>query len=128
MIVGIGVDIVEVERLSAIISRQGDRFLKRVYTDREVAYARGCAHPEQRFASRFAAKEAVLKALGTGWTRGVSFRDVEVTTDDVGAPSVAVMGRALDISRSRGIARWHISLSHDHNYAIAHVVAETREQ
>ena len=124
MIVGIGVDIISVERIRGIVQRQGDRFLQRVYTDEEVAYCRRSAHPEQRFASRFAAKEAVLKALGVGWRRGTTFRDVRVSNNDLGAPSVQLSGRTLEISRELGVRKVLISLSHDEKYAVAQAVAE----
>jgi len=124
MIVGIGVDIISVERIRGIVQRQGDRFLQRVYTDEEVAYCRRSGHPEQRFASRFAAKEAVLKALGVGWRRGTTFRDVRVSNNDLGAPSVQLSGRTLEISRELGVSKILISLSHDEKYAVAQAVAE----
>ncbi|MDP6438536.1 MAG: holo-ACP synthase, partial [Candidatus Brocadiia bacterium] len=89
-----------------------------------IRYARTCAHPEQRFATRFAAKEAVLKALGIGWRRGVSFREIEVSTNEAGAPAVSLSGRALEVSRALGVERMHVSLSHDSTYAVAQVVAE----
>ena len=126
MVVGIGVDIVEVERIRGIVERQGDRFLRRVFSDEELRYCRRCAHPEQRLATRFAAKEAVLKALGVGWSKGTRFRDVEVRANELGAPSVELHGRALEISRSLGVERLHVSLSHDTRYAVAQVVAEGR--
>ena len=124
MIVGIGVDIVEVERIRRIVARHGDRFVLRVFSDQEARYCRYYAHPEQRFATRFAAKEAVLKALGVGWQNGVTFRDVEVSTNELGAPSVELKGRALDLSRELGVRQLLVSLSHDENYAVAQAVAE----
>lgn len=124
MIVGIGVDIVEVDRIRRIVARHGERFVRRVFTDQEVAYCRRCAHPEQRFATRFAAKEAVLKALGVGWRKGTSFRDVEVRTNELGAPTVELSGRSLQIGRDLGVRRMLVSLSHGKVYAVAQVVAE----
>ncbi len=124
MICGVGVDIVAVERFRAVIERKGDKFLRRVFAEAEIRYARKCACPEERFATRFAAKEAVLKALGTGWRRGVSFREIEVSTNKAGAPAVSLSGRALEISRALGVERLHVSLSHDSIYAVAQVVAE----
>ncbi len=126
MIVGIGVDIVEVDRIGGIIARHGDRFLRRIFSEKEVLYCRRCAHPEQRFAARFAAKEAVLKALGVGWQKGASFRDVEVRTNELGAPTVELGGRTREISCQLGVERVLVSLSHDRTYAVAHVVAEGR--
>jgi len=124
MIVGIGVDIVEVDRIRRIVERHGDRFVRRVFSEREAAYCRSCVHPEQRFAARFAAKEAVLKALGVGWRKGVSFGEVEVRTNELGAPAVELSGRALELSRELGVRRLLLSLSHDARYAVAQVVAE----
>jgi len=124
MIVGVGVDIIEVERIRRIVGSHGDKFLGRVFTDREIRYCRRCAHPEQRFASRFAAKEAVLKSLGLGWQQGTRFRDVEIQTNALGAPAVELHGRTLQMSAQLGIRRFHLSLSHDKHYAVAQVVAE----
>jgi len=126
MILGIGVDIVQVDRLRKSIERYGERFLRRIFTEREVRYCLQCARPQERFATRFAAKEAVLKALGTGWQRGASFAEVEVRTDDLGAPAIVLKGKTLEISRGLGIERIHISLSHDQTYAVANAVAEGR--
>jgi holo-[acyl-carrier protein] synthase len=128
MVVGIGVDIVSVDRIREIIERRGERFLTRVFTEDEVRYCRRCAHPEQRFAARFAAKEAVLKALGVGWQKGASFRDVEVRVNALGAPGVRLSGRAFEISRERGIERVFLSLSHDEHYAVAQAVAEGNQR
>jgi holo-[acyl-carrier protein] synthase len=124
MIVGIGVDIIEVDRIRRIVSRQGQRFLRRVFTEKEIQYSRRYAHPDQRFATRFAAKEAVLKALGMGWQKGTSFLDVEIRTNKLGAPAVELHGHTLEISRRLGIKKIFISLSHTDSYAVAQAVAE----
>ena len=124
MIVGIGVDMVKVDRIRRIVGRHGDRFLKRVFTDEEIAYCRRCAHPEQRLATRFAAKEAVLKALGVGWQGGTRLRDVQVRINDLGAPSVELAGRTAEIGRELGVNRILLSLTHDRDYAVAQAVAE----
>jgi len=124
MIVGVGVDIISVERIRGIVERQKERFLSRVFTEDEVRYCRRCAHPEQRFAARFAAKEAVLKALGVGWQKGTTFRDVHVSNNELGAPAVTLTGRSLEISRRLGVKRILLSLSHDKSYAVAQAVAE----
>jgi len=124
MIVGIGVDLVEVERLNRAIKCYGDRFVSRVFSPEEAAYCRRCAHPEQRFATRFAAKEAALKALGVGWAQGLQFRDVEVTNNELGAPAITFSGRALVLSRRLGVETVHVSLTHHRNFAIAQVVLE----
>ncbi len=124
MIAGVGIDIVEVDRIKGAIERHGDRFLARIYCGGEIDYCRGGAHPYQRFAARFAAKEAVLKALGTGWRGGARFTDIEVLTDAGGAPSVRLSGRSLATGEKLGISRVHISLSHTERHAIAQAVAE----
>lgn len=124
MIAGIGVDIMQVERIRGAVQRHGERFLRRIYTPDEIRYCRDGAHPFQRFATRFAAKEAVLKALGVGWQRGTSFRDVVVEIDELGAPSVRLSGRSQEIARERDIHTIHLSLSHDRQYAVAQAVAE----
>ena len=124
MIVGIGVDIVEVERISRALDRHGDRFVRRVFTASEAEYCRRCVHPEQRFATRFAAKEAALKALGTGWAQGLEFLQVEVSNNELGAPAVTFTGKALDRSRRLGVERVHVSLTHHRHFAIAQVVLE----
>lgn len=124
MIVGIGVDIVEVARIRRAVERYGDRFTGRVFTDHEVLYCRSCSHPEERLAARFAAKEAALKALGVGWSQGVQFVDVEVTNNELGAPTVAFSGKALELSRELGVERIHVSLTHHRHFAIAQVLLE----
>ena len=124
MIVGIGVDIVKVDRIRRLMGRHGERFLRRVFTEEEIAYCRRCAHPEQRFATRFAAKEAALKALGVGWQRGARFRDVHVSINELGAPGVELAGRTAEIGRDLGVSRILLSLTHDRDYAVAQAVAE----
>lgn len=124
MIVGIGVDIMQVDRIRRAVDRHGERFLRRIYTPEEIRYCRDGPHPFQRFATRFAAKEAVLKALGVGWQRGTTFRDVVVKMDDLGAPSVELTGRSEQIAAEKGVHTIHLSLSHDHQYAVAQAVAE----
>ena len=116
--ISVGVDIIEIDRISATLERFGDRFLQRVYTDGEAAYCRGRA---PQLAARFAAKEAVMKALGTG-TRGVGWREVEVTRKRTGEPEIALHGRAAVRAEQLGIGRIAVSLSHSHKYAVASVV------
>ena len=114
----VGVDIIEIERVAATLRRFGDRFLERVYTPGETAYCRGRA---PQLAARFAAKEAVMKALGTG-TRGVGWREIEVVRAPSGAPSVRLHGRAAARAANVGIERLALSLSHSRAYAVASVV------
>ena len=125
MIVGVGVDIIKVKRLRGVIDRHGDRFLDRVFTDEEVEYCRRCARPFERFATRFAAKEAVLKALGVGWQKGTRFLDVQVCNNELGAPAVELVERTLEISRELNVQTVHVSLSHDRDYGVAYAVAES---
>jgi len=120
--VSVGVDIVEIERIARTLARFGERFLRRVYTDAEIVYCRG---KPSRLAARFAAKEAVAKALGVGifWHEGVYWRDVEVVRDHRGKPGIRLYGSALERAREEGLAHWALSLSHSREYAVAMVVA-----
>ena len=123
MIIGIGVDICNVPRLSQLRLKYGPRFLDRVFTPVEQER---CGHgpaADQRYAARFAAKEAVMKALGTGW-RGTTFSDIEVATEDTGKPVVTMSGGARKLADGLGVTRIHISLSHERENAIAFVVLE----
>ena len=96
MIAGIGVDIVQVSRIEEVVKRWGDRFLKRVYSDRELEFLRNRKSPGPEMAARFAAKEAVFKALGTGWRKGVTWLDVETLPEPSGKPQLFIRGKALD--------------------------------
>ncbi len=128
-LVGHGVDLVDLDRIGALIERHGQRFIDRVFTNGEIAYAdAGGRRRTERFAARFAAKEAVFKALGTGWRSGITWRDVEVIREPSGAPRVRLSGRCLEIAEERGATGWIISLSHTDRTAIASVIAvsETR--
>ncbi len=127
MIIGIGVDLVEVERIHHAVDRYGDRFVRRIFTPAEAEYCRQSPQPEQRFATRFAAKEAALKALGIGWQKGVQFLDVELTNNPLGAPAISLSGRALDLSREMGVTHIHVSLTHHEDFAVAQVVMEGAE-
>jgi holo-[acyl-carrier protein] synthase len=123
MIVGTGVDIVEVPRVAAAIQRFGGRFLQRVFTPDEVRYCQSKHNAAERFAARFAAKEAALKALGTGW-RGVAWHEVEVRREPGGRPTVAFNGRAREVAARLGATRASLSLSHTREHAIAQVILE----
>jgi holo-[acyl-carrier protein] synthase len=122
-ILGIGLDLVSVSRIARALARWGERFATRVFTPGELAYCRAKPRPEISLAARFAAKEAFLKALGTGLSGGITLRDVEVTTDPAGAPKISLHGRALVISRTSGICEIHVSLTHTGDHAAATVVA-----
>ena len=124
MIVGIGIDVVEIERLRAVLGRQKDRFLRRVFTLGEQEYCSKHRDPVPHYAVRFAAKESLFKALGTGWAGGVSWLDVEVSRESGGAPTLALSGAAQIVARERGAQNIHISLSHSEQSAVAVVILE----
>ena len=117
----LGVDIIEIQRIEKAVARFGKRFLHRVYTDAEL---RVCANKPSRLASRFAAKEAVMKSLGTG-TKGVGWRDIEIIHDVKGKLLVSLCGRALNRAKYLGLGELAISLSDSRDYAVAFVVGET---
>lgn len=125
MILGTGIDMVEIRRVEDSLARFGERFLHRVFTEGERAYCdeRGQGRA-QSLALRWAAKEAVSKALGSGIRRGVNFRDIEVTSDRLGRPSIALHGGAARVAKKKGIAAVHLSLTHDGPLAVAFAVAE----
>jgi holo-[acyl-carrier protein] synthase len=119
---GIGVDLVNIPRIRAAIERWEERFLRRVFTDSEIAYCRARRDPAQHFAARFAAKEAGLKALGTGLRLGVRWRELEVQRQRGQAPTLVLTGRCREISLARGGRRMLLALSHDGEYAVAQAV------
>jgi holo-[acyl-carrier protein] synthase len=125
MIVGTGVDITETARIEQALQRHGERFSKRLYTPREIAYCEQFKNRAERFAARFAAKEAAFKALGTGWREGVRWLDAEVTHQPSGKPELVLTGRAAEIARALGVTRTAVSLSHSNHYAIAQVIFES---
>lgn len=122
-IIGHGVDLLPVERIGRLIDRHGRRFLERCFTERERAYAQPRRRRLEHLAARFAAKEAVLKALGTGWRSGIAWTDVEIVLRPSGEPTVALRGRAARIAERCGIDHWWVSLSHCGDLAIASVIA-----
>lgn len=123
-IVGTGIDIVECLRIAQMIERHGELFITRVYTDTEIEYCTSRKAATQHYAGRWAAKEAVLKALGTGWRRGIGWRDIEIRNGQNGTPTVKLRGGARDLMERAGIKTMHISISHCRSFAVAHVVAE----
>ena len=128
MILGLGIDVIEVERIARSLGRFEGRFEKRVFTPAERAYCRARkGRAAESFAIRFAAKEAVAKALGTGIRRGVDFADIEVGPDALGRPSVVLHGGALREAKKRGVARFHLSLTHEGALAVAFAVAESAD-
>jgi holo-[acyl-carrier protein] synthase len=124
VIVGSGVDLCEVPRVQAAIERHGDRFKKRVFTDREIAYAESKANRYERYAARFAAKEAGMKALGTGWRGGLGWRDIEVTNLRSGRPTLAFHGVAAQVAEKLGVKNIALSMTHTEEQAMAMVILE----
>lgn len=118
-ITGIGVDLVNIPRMREVIGRWRERFLQRVFTEAEIAYCQGRRDPVPHFAARFAAKEAGLKALGTGLRLGVSWRELEVRRERGQAPELVLSGRSKEIGRSRGGSRVLLALTHEGEYALA---------
>jgi holo-[acyl-carrier protein] synthase len=125
MIVGTGVDIAEVDRIEAAVKRFGDRFLHRVFTPAEVRYCTGKPNSAERLAARFAAKEAGMKAIGTGLRHGVTWHDVEVLRLPGQRPVLQFHGKAAEFAERLGCKRTHLSLSHTKEQAIAHVILES---
>jgi holo-[acyl-carrier protein] synthase len=125
MIAGIGVDLCEVERIDQAIARHGDRFLERIYTEYERAYCESKPNRMERFAGRFAAKEAAMKAIGTGWSRGVRWRDFEVTRLPGGQPIIRFHGEAQRIASAMGVTRALVTITHTRAMALAQVLLET---
>ena len=125
-VVGIGTDIVECLRIAQMIERHGELFLNRVYTSREIEYCSSRKAATQHYAGRWAAKEAVLKAMGTGWTKGISWRDIEVRNDAAGRPSIALGGGAREVCEKRDVAEMMISISHCRSHATAYALAMSR--
>lgn len=125
LIYGTGIDIIEIERVAQVWQRQGQRFLNRVYTPHEQKHCLQGAPKAQweRLAARFAAKEAVMKALGTGWRKGVRWRDIEIRHQQSGKPYVRLRGATKELAISEGIGLIHISLSHSRVYAMASAIA-----
>ena len=124
MITGIGIDVIQNDRIRDSIQRFGDRFLNRIYTEAEMEYCRKCAQPEIHYAARFAAKEAGFKALGTGWAAGVKWKDVEVVRLPSGKPELHLHGEALARATADGAKRFYVSLTHDQLVSCAVVILE----
>lgn len=124
MIVGSGIDIVEIERIHSSVDRFGERFLNRVFTKTEQAYCLGKRNSAESFAARFAAKEAGAKALGTGMSQGVSWLEIEVIRQPGGRPTLAFHGRAAERAEHMGVRNTALSLTHSNSTAMASVVLE----
>jgi holo-[acyl-carrier protein] synthase len=124
MIVGLGVDIAEIDRIEAAIARRGNAFLERVFTPSEIAYCQRHRSQAERFAGRFAAKEAAMKALGTGWRRGVRWVDIEVVREPSGKPTLVFYGATRILAERLGVKHVTVSITHAGNTAYAQVIFE----
>jgi holo-[acyl-carrier protein] synthase len=125
MILGTGVDIAEVPRIRETIQRFGDRFLHRIFTEGEINYCERKARRFESYAARFAAKEAGMKALGTGWSRGVRWRDIEVVRPKGQRPTIQFHGKAAEIANKLGARNIALSITHTSEQALAHVILES---
>lgn len=125
MIVGTGIDIAEVPRIAESIKRFGDRFINRVFTEGEIRYCDSKANRIERYAARFAAKEAGMKALGTGWSHGVTWKDVEVSRQPGGRPTILFHGKAAEFAQKLGTKHIALSLTHTKEFAMAQVILES---
>jgi len=127
MIVGIGCDIISVQRIRNAMEKN-ERFAEKLFTNTELAYCQTKSSPWQSFAARFAAKEAVMKALGTGWDGKVNWLDIEVNSDDKGNPHIKLSGGARKLADEKGICNIQLSLSHEKENALAFVIMENSLQ
>ncbi len=125
MIVGIGIDLAEVDRIREAIERHGQRFIQRIYTEKEIAYVERKANKYERYAARFAAKEAGMKAIGTGWKRGVRWRDFEVTNLPSGRPTLQFHGEAAKFAEHLGVRNIALSITHTAAEGMAIVILES---
>jgi holo-[acyl-carrier protein] synthase len=124
LIVGLGVDIAEVGRVREAIERYGQTFLRRVFTAKEREYCERFKNKFERYAGRFAAKEAAMKALGTGWSRGVRWVDIEVAREKGGRPTIKLAGEAEQIAKRLGVKGIALSITHTATQALAQVIFE----
>jgi holo-[acyl-carrier protein] synthase len=124
MIVGMGIDLAEVERMEAAIRRHGQALVERVFTPGEIRYCESHRNATERYAARFAAKEAAMKALGTGWRRGVRWVDIEVANEPGGRPALRLHGRTKELAEERGVRRISLSMTHTSGFALAQVIFE----
>ncbi|MBS3917568.1 MAG: holo-ACP synthase [Deltaproteobacteria bacterium] len=127
MIIGTGIDIVNIERINGLMERWGDRFLERVYTEREISRCQRMSRPPECFAIRFAAKEAFLKAIGSGLRNGIQWTDIEVENDPMGKPLLSLHRRAREVLQTHRIEKTFLTLSHDRPFAVAHVLLERKD-
>lgn len=123
-VLGIGVDLVEAQRIEHSLERFGERFLHRVFTAGEIAYCQSMKYPARHFAARFAAKEAVSKAFSTGIGKSMGWKDIDVHRQESGQPYVVLEGGAKELARARGVVHVWITLSHTDHHAVAMIVLE----
>jgi holo-[acyl-carrier protein] synthase len=126
-IVGTGIDVVDCVRIESSIERFGDRFLRRVFTEGEIAYSQSMKFPARHFAARFAAKEALSKAFGTGIGKSMGWRDLDVQKKESGEPYVVLRGGAKHMAKERGVTRVWISLSHTDTIGMATIILESKD-
>lgn len=125
VVVGLGMDIAEIDRIEAAIARSGQRFIDRLFTPTEIAYCERHKNRYERYAGRFAVKEATMKALGTGWGRGVRWVDIEVTNQPSGKPTLKLSGVAGELAARMGVKNISITITHSGNFALAQVIFES---
>jgi holo-[acyl-carrier protein] synthase len=125
LIVGLGLDIAEIDRIEAAITRHGAPFIERLYTPKETAYCESHRNRFERYAARFAAKEAAMKALGTGWRYGVRWRDIEVAREPSGKPTLNLEGVAREFADRLGVKNISLTITHSGNMALAEVIFES---
>jgi len=124
-VIALGMDLMQIDRLEAVLAKRGERFRQRVFTPEEQAYCERRARPATHYAGRYAVKEAVMKVLGTGWAHGVRWVDIEVRRAPGAAPEAHLHGVSAEIARRRGIERIHITITHDAGIAAAVAVGES---
>ncbi|HZY61712.1 MAG TPA: holo-ACP synthase [Edaphobacter sp.] len=124
MVLGLGTDLIEIARVQQSLDRFGERFTRKIFTPGEIAYCKRKKHAAESFASRFAAKEATAKALGTGISRGIGWREIEVRRSPGQRPTVHLSGRAAELAAMAGVQHLHLSLTHSRDLAMAVVIAE----
>jgi len=125
LIVGLGLDIAEIDRMEAAITRHGTPFIERLFTPDEIAYCERYKNRYERYAARFAVKEAAMKALGTGWSHGIRWRDIEVTREPGGKPGLRLEGVAREFADRLGVKHISVTITHSGNLALAQVIFES---
>ena len=124
MVVGLGVDIVQNDRIQGIIDKWGDKFLSKIFTKTELDFINKHEQKMQRYASNYAVKEAFVKALGTGFRNGINFHNIQVRRDELGKPFIELMGTTKSFAEQKGINKIHTTISHEKDYSVAVVIFE----